>query len=89
MTEAIYTTQLITFLLNAALLAGVPLAVATATGLIVSFLQAVTQIQDQTLSQTIKIVAIAVVLLAMTSSLTRPLMSSTRELFKNFSAMAQ
>lgn len=89
MTEAIFTSQLMTFLLNAALLAGVPLAVATATGLIVSFLQAVTQIQDQTLSQTIKIVAIAVVLLAMTSSLTGPLMSSTRELFKNFSAMVQ
>jgi type III secretory pathway component EscS len=89
MNDGVFSSQLMAFLLDAALLAGVPLAVATFTGLIVSFLQAITQIQDQTLSQTIKIAAIAIVLLSMTSFLTGPLMTSTRELFGNFSMMVR
>lgn len=87
--ETAFTSQLMTFLLNAVLLAGVPLAVATATGLVVSFLQAITQIQDQSLSQTIKIVAIVLILLTMTSFLTGPLISSTRYLFDNFHVMVR
>lgn len=82
--NGIYSTKLIEFMLDAAILAGIPLAVATATGLIVSFFQAITQIQDQTLSQTIKITAIALVLLSMSSFLTGPLMSSTAALFDAF-----
>jgi type III secretion protein S len=38
-----------------------PLVIATAVGLIVGLLQAVTQIQDQTLPQALKLVAILVV----------------------------
>lgn len=83
-------TNLITmFMVSAALLAGVPLAVATVTGLIISFFQAVTQIQDQTLSQTIKIAAISIVLMSMTSWLTGPLMSATDNLFQNFAVIVQ
>lgn len=84
MIETTFTSQLIMFMLDAAILAGVPLAVATLTGLLVSFFQAITQIQDQTLSQTIKIAAIAIVLLTMTSFLTGPLMNSTLVLFQTF-----
>lgn len=42
-----------------------PLGVATAVGLIVGLLQAVTQIQDQTLPQALKLVAILVVVVAL------------------------
>lgn len=83
------TAQITTFILSAAILAGVPLAVATVTGLLVSFLQAITQIQDQTLSQTIKIAAIAIVLLSMTSYLTSPLMTATENLFLNFNQIVR
>ena len=79
-----FGTYLVAFMLDISLLAGVPLAVATIVGLLISFFQAVTQIQDQTLSQTLKIAAIVVVLLAMGTSLVGPLMSSTREGFADF-----
>lgn len=83
-TDATFATYLIEFMMDVAVLAGVPLAVATATGLLVAFFQAITQIQDQTLSQTVKITAIAFVLLAFGSLLTAPLLSSTRTLFEDF-----
>ncbi|WP_296428253.1 flagellar biosynthetic protein FliQ [Yoonia sp.] len=81
---ATFGSLLVRFMLDVLLLAGVPLAVATLMGLIISFFQAVTQIQDQTLSQTVKIASIAVVLLAAGTSLAGPLMTSTREIFNDF-----
>ncbi|EJN02943.1 type III secretion system export apparatus subunit SctS [Herbaspirillum sp. YR522] len=42
-----------------------PLIIATACGLVVSLIQAVTQIQDQTLPYVVKLVAVAVTLAAM------------------------
>jgi len=82
--ETLITSQLIRFMLDTAILAGVPLAVATVVGLLISFLQAITQIQDQTLAQTVKIAAIAFVMLTMTSFLMGPLYSSTENLFQTF-----
>ena len=79
-----FGTYLVAFMLDISLLAGVPLAVATIVGLLISFFQAVTQLQDQTLSQTLKIAAIVVVLLAMGTSLVGPLMRSPREVFADF-----
>ena len=67
-----------------AVLAGVPLAVATVVGLIISFLQAITQIQDQTLASTVKIVAIAATFLAVGGALVSPLMEATILLFDTF-----
>ncbi|MGB0213677.1 efflux RND transporter permease subunit, partial [Algiphilus sp.] len=54
-----YVEQVVVFMAAVAVLAGIPLAVATLAGVVISFLQAITQIQDQTLPQTVKIVAIA------------------------------
>lgn len=82
--DATFATFLIEFMMDVALLAGVPLAVATASGLLIAFFQAITQIQDQTLSQTVKIAAIVVVLLAFGSFLTAPLLTSTTTLFDDF-----
>jgi type III secretion protein N (ATPase) len=69
---------------DVAVLAGVPLAVATVVGLVVSFLQAITQIQDQTLSQTAKMVAIAATFIAMGGFLIAPLIEATVLLFDTF-----
>lgn len=79
-----FAAYLVTFMLDIALLAGAPLAAATLVGLIVSFFQAITQIQDQTLAQTVKIVAIVLVLLAFGAALASPLLSSAREVFDDF-----
>ena len=79
-----FSSYLVSFMLDIALLAGVPLAVATVVGLIISFLQAITQIQDQTLSQTVKIASIVIILLAMGGSLVAPLMTSTKQVFADF-----
>jgi type III secretory pathway component EscS len=67
-----------------ALLAGVPLAVATFCGVVIAFVQAITQIQDQSLSQTVKIFAIVIVLLSFGGVLTGPLLNSTTQVFDNF-----
>lgn len=82
--SASFASYLVAFMVDIAILAGIPLALATLCGLLVSFFQAITQIQDQTLAQTAKIVAIAVVLLSMGSTLSAPLMTSTQEVFSQF-----
>ncbi|WP_299285094.1 flagellar biosynthetic protein FliQ [uncultured Tateyamaria sp.] len=84
-----YGSVLVGFMADVALLAGAPLAVATVIGLIVSFLQAITQIQDQTLSQTIKIAAIAITLFAFGAVLTSPLMTSAQMVFDDFPEMVR
>ena len=61
-----------------------PLVIATLIAFAVGLFQAVTQIQEQTLPQTIKIVAIGVVMLVMGSSLAGPLYVSADDLFSNF-----
>lgn len=79
-----FVSYLLQFVLNVVVLAGVPLAAATISGLLVSILQAVTQIQDQTLSQTVKISVIVAILLGFGGSLVMPLMNSTAQLFDEF-----
>lgn len=82
--ETTFSSYIVAFMMNVVILAGVPLAIATFCGLIISFFQAVTQIQDQTLSLTVKITSITVTLLAFGAILSRPLMSLTQEVFDNF-----
>ncbi|MEL6839958.1 MAG: flagellar biosynthetic protein FliQ [Pseudomonadota bacterium] len=79
-----FSSYLVAFMLDITILAGVPLAVATIVGLVVSFFQAITQIQDQTLAQTIKIASIVVIMLAAGGALVAPLMTSTTEVFADF-----
>lgn len=89
MDEPGFASYLVAIMVDVALLAGVPLAVATAVGLIVSILQAITQIQDQTLAQTVKIAAIAVALLSTGSVLTGPLLEDTVAIFEGFDRIAR
>lgn len=72
------------FFLAVALLAGIPLLVATALGLIVALLQALTQIQDQTLPQLVKVVAVGACILIGGRVLTAPLMASSAQVFDTF-----
>ena len=64
-----------------------PIVVATVIGLVVSLLQALTQIQEQTLGFTVKLVAIAVTLLLMARWLGGELMLFTQELFVRFTLL--
>lgn len=82
-----FVSYLLRFVVDVVVLAGVPLAAATVAGLLVSTLQAVTQIQDQTLAQTVKIVTIVTILLAFGGALVTPLMRSTQQLFDEFGTL--
>jgi len=64
-----------------------PIVVASAVGIIVSLLQALTQIQEQTLSFAIKLVAVAATIAAMSSLLGAEIFTYTINLFNNFPKM--
>lgn len=86
MTHAQY---LMAFTMDAMFLISIPLGIATLVGLLISILQAVTQIQDQTLSQTAKISVISVTLIIFGGTLVAPLMTSTAQLFDNFATIGR
>lgn len=84
MDDPILINQLYSILFAVALLSGPPLILATVVGLIVSVLQAITQIQDQTLSQTVKIASITLVLLFIGGILSAPLFQASDLIFTEF-----
>lgn len=61
-----------------------PLLLATIIAFIVGLFQAVTQIQEQTLPQTIKIMVIGFMLIAFGHTLTAPLYTASDEIFSRF-----
>ncbi len=61
-----------------------PLLVGTAVAFLIGLLQAITQIQEQTLPQTVKILVIGFVLIVFGSTLTAPLYSASDEIFSTF-----
>ncbi|MDH5588461.1 MAG: flagellar biosynthesis protein FliQ [Gemmatimonadota bacterium] len=74
-------------LLQSLLLAGPLLAVALVVGLLVSILQAVTSIQEQTLSFVPKLFAVGAVFLFLLSWMLQHLMQYTTELFRSLPAL--
>ncbi len=78
------TNLLFSMFYNVAIFIVPPLLLATAAAFVVGLLQAVTQIQEQTLPQTIKIFVIGFVLLAAGSMLAGPLYYTSDEIFSNF-----
>ena len=64
-----------------------PILVASGIGVIVSLLQALTQIQEQTLSFAIKLIAVAATIAAMSSVLGSQILMFTIKLFDNFPSM--
>jgi type III secretion protein S len=60
------------------------IAVASVTGLLVSLLQAVTQLQEQTLSFGVKLVSVIATILLMSDWLGGELLRFSRSIFDNF-----
>ena len=65
----------------------IPIVVATVLGLIVSLLQALTQIQEQTLGFAVKLIAISITIMAASSWMGGELLLYTRDIFNNFAAL--
>jgi type III secretion protein S len=72
-----------------ALVALPPLIVAMVFGLLVAILQAATQVQDQTLPLTIKVIAVGLTLVILGPLLTRPLIEQSNRIFEDFSFLTR
>lgn len=62
----------------------IPIIVATVIGILVSLLQALTQIQEQTLGFAVKLIAISLTLLVCASWLGSTLLLYTQDIFSHF-----
>ena len=62
----------------------IPILVATVIGILVSLLQALTQIQEQTLGFAVKLIAISITLLACASWMGAELLLYTQDIFEHF-----
>ena len=62
----------------------IPIVVATVLGILVSLLQALTQIQEQTLGFAIKLIAISLTIMACASWLGGQLLLYTEDIFNHF-----
>jgi type III secretion protein S len=61
-----------------------PILVASVVGVVVSLLQALTQIQEQTLSFAVKLIAVALTIVAMAGILGSEMLNFTIKLFEDF-----
>ena len=65
----------------------IPIVVATVIGLLVSLVQALTQIQEQTLGFAVKLIAISLTLLACASWMGSELLLYTKDIFTHFALL--
>ena len=65
----------------------IPIIVATVIGILVSLLQALTQIQEQTLGFAVKLIAISLTLLACASWMGSSLLLYTQDIFSHFALL--
>ena len=89
MNQAQLLDYALTCLLLVLRLSLIPIIVATVIGVIVSLLQALTQIQEQTLGFAVKLIAISVTLLACSSWLGGQLLLYTQDIFSNFALLGR
>ena len=87
MTEAVLAHQVNTALVLTLLLSAPPLLIAAVVGLTIGLLQAITQIQDQSLPQVFKIIAILIALIFMGAILVAPLIEFTDRILQDVSAV--
>ncbi|WP_378940856.1 type III secretion system export apparatus subunit SctS [Mesorhizobium sp. ANAO-SY3R2] len=64
-----------------------PILVAAVVGIAVSLIQALTQVQEQTVSFAIKLIAVAITIAAMSGLLGSELVNFTTKLFNDFPSM--
>ena len=62
----------------------IPIVVATVIGLIVSLLQALTQIQEQTLGFAVKLIAISITIMVSASWMGAQILHYTQDIFSKF-----
>ena len=67
----------------------VPICVATVIGLLVSLLQALTQIQEQTLGFAVKLIAISITIMAAASWMGGEMYIYTQSIFTHFAAITR
>ncbi len=84
MIETTLVTYLYDILYGAAIFAVPPLLISTIVAFIIGLFQAVTQISEQTLPQTVKIIIIGVILLFFGATLVGPLFSVSERIFSDF-----
>lgn len=65
----------------------IPIAVATVIGVLVSLLQALTQIQEQTLGFAVKLITISITIMACASWMGGELLLYTQEIFTRFALL--
>lgn len=65
----------------------IPIAVATVIGILVSLLQALTQIQEQTLGFAVKLITISITIMACASWMGGELLIYTQEIFTRFALL--
>jgi type III secretion protein S len=82
--ESSLILQFQTMMQIVAIVALPPLLVAMAVGLTVAILQAATQIQDQTLPLTVKVISVGLTLALFGALLTRPLFEHSNRIFEDF-----
>ena len=87
MTEATLAHQVNTALVLTLLLSAPPLLIAAVVGLTVGLLQAITQIQAQSLPQVFKIIAILVALIFTGAMLVAPLIEFTDRILQEIAAV--
>lgn len=64
-----------------------PIIVASVVGIVISLLQALTQVQEQTVSFAIKLIAVAVTIALMAGMLGAEMVNFTTKLFTDFPSM--
>lgn len=84
MAEATLVSALYNIFYYSAVMLVPPLLLATIVAFAVGLFQAVTQIQEQTLPQTIKILVIGFVMIVFGGTLAAPLYSASDEIFSRF-----
>ncbi len=89
MNTIVLTNEIYVNFRAAAILAGVPVAIAVLVGVIIAILQAATQIQDQTLPSMIKVMVILGIFLGMGQTLASPLYEHTRQVYSSFHLMTK
>ena len=67
----------------------IPIIVATVLGLLVSLLQALTQIQEQTLGFAVKLIAISITIMLASSWMGGELLLYTQSIFNSFAAITR
>ena len=67
----------------------IPIVVATVIGLLVSLLQALTQIQEQTLGFAVKLIAISITIMLVAHWMGGELLLFTQDIFTNFPFVAR